>query len=128
MGIRRPLHAVVSDAAIEPEVFGIVHPVLIWPRELGAHLTGEQIDGVLIHELAHVRRKDNLTAALHLAVEAIFWFFPPVWWLERQLVRERELACDHTAMTAGSDPKAYAEGILRTCRLYAESPLACVSV
>jgi uncharacterized protein (TIGR03435 family) len=127
MGIRRPLHAVVSDAAIEPGVFGIVHPVLIWPRDLGAHLTGEQIDGVLIHELAHVRRKDNLTAALHLAVEAIFWFFPPVWWLERQLVRERELACDHTAMTAGSDPKAYAEGILRTCRLYAESPLACVS-
>ena len=127
MGITPPLRAVMSDAAIEPGVFGIVQPVLVWPRDLGAHLTGEQIDGVLIHELAHVRRYDNLTAALHLAVEAVFWFFPPVWWLERQLIRERELACDHAAMTAGSDPKAYAEGILRTCRLYAESPLACVS-
>ena len=127
MGIARPLRAVVSDAAIEPGVFGIVRPVLVWPRQLGAHLTGDQIDGVLIHELAHVRRQDNLTAALHLAVEAIFWFFPPVWWLERQLVRERELACDHAAMTAGSDPRAYAEGILRTCSLYAEAPLTCMS-
>ena len=126
-GIRHPLRAVVSDAAIEPGVFGIVRPVLVWPRDLGAHLTGEQIDGVLIHELAHVRRHDNLTAALHLAVEAIFWFFPPVWWLERQLIRERELACDHATMTAGSDPHAYAEGIIRTCRVYAESPLTCVS-
>ena len=127
MGITRPLRAVVSDAPIEPGVFGIVRPVLVWPRDLGAHLTGEQIDGVLIHELAHVLRYDKLTASLHLAVEAGFWFFPPVWWLERQLVRERELACDHAVMTAGSDPKAYAEGILQTCRLYAESPLTCVS-
>jgi bla regulator protein blaR1 len=127
MGVRHPLRAVVSDAAIEPGVFGIVRPVLVWPRDLAEHLTGEQIDGVLIHELAHVRRHDNLTAALHLAVETVFWFFPPVWWLERQLVRERELACDRAAMTAGSDPKEYAEGILQTCRQYAESPLTCVS-
>src|SRR6185503_7814209 len=97
MGVVRPIRAVVSDAAIEPGVFGILRPVLVWPRDLGAHLTGEQIDGVLLHELAHVRRHDNLTAALHLAVETVFWFFPLVWWLERQLVRERELACDHAA-------------------------------
>jgi uncharacterized protein (TIGR03435 family) len=127
VGIWRPLRAVVSDAEIEPGVFGIVRPVLVWPRGLSDHLQGQQIDGVLIHELAHVRRHDNLTAALHLVVEALFWFFPPVWWLERQLVRERELACDRAVMTAGSDPTSYAESILRTCELYAESPLACVS-
>lgn len=127
MGIRHPLRAIVSDAAIEPGVFGIVRPVLVWPRDLSTYLTGEQIDGVLLHELAHVRRHDNLTATLHLVVEAAFWFFPPVWWLERQLVRERELACDHAAMTAGCDPKAYAEGLLRTCRLYTESPLTCLA-
>jgi bla regulator protein blaR1 len=127
IGITHPLRAIVSDAAIEPGVFGIVRPVIVWPRDLGAHLTGEQIDGVLVHELAHVRRHDNLTAALHLAVEAIFWFFPPVWWLERQLMRERELACDQEVLTAGRDPKSYAESILRTCELYAESPLTCLS-
>jgi uncharacterized protein (TIGR03435 family) len=127
IGVTRPLRAVVSEAAIEPGVFGIVRPVLVWPCDLGAHLQGKQIDGMLIHELAHVQRRDNLTAALHLVVETLFWFFPPVWWLERQLVRERELACDQIAITAGSDPKSYAESILRTCELYTESPLTCVS-
>jgi bla regulator protein BlaR1 len=127
IGITRPLRAVVSDGGLEPGVFGIVRPVLVWPRHLGAHLDGEQIDGVLIHEIAHVRRHDNLTAALHLAVETIFWFVPVVWWLERPLIRERELACDQAVMTAGSDPRSYAESILRTCELYTESPLACVS-
>jgi bla regulator protein blaR1 len=127
MGVRRPLRAVVSDAEIEPGVFGIMRPVLVWPRELADHLQGHQIDGVLIHEVAHVRRRDNLTAVLHLVVETVFWFVPPVWWLGGQLVRERELACDRAAVTAGSDPRSYAESILRTCELYAESPLACVS-
>jgi len=127
IGLRRPLRAVVSEAEIEPGVFGIARPVLVWPRDLGSHLQGDQIDGVLVHELAHVRRYDNLTAALHLAVETLFWFYPPVWWLERQLMCERELACDQAAMTAGSDPKSYAEGILRTCEFYSESPLACLS-
>jgi bla regulator protein blaR1 len=127
MGIRRPLRVVVSSAAIEPGVFGIVRPVLIWPRALTTQLRGDQLDGVLLHELAHVQRHDNLTAALHLVVETIFWFLPPVWWLERQLLRERELACDQAAISAGGDPRSYAEGILRTCELYAESPLACVS-
>jgi bla regulator protein blaR1 len=127
IGITRPLRAVVTAAAIEPGVFGIVRPVLIWPRPLSTQLQGDQIDGVLMHELAHVQRYDNLAAALHLVVETIFWFVPPVWWLERQLLRERELACDRAAVTAGGDPRSYAEGILRTCELYAESPLACVA-
>jgi uncharacterized protein (TIGR03435 family) len=127
IGLRRPLRAVVSHAEIGPGVFGIMRPVLVWPHDLGHHLQSEQIEGVLIHELAHVRRYDNLTAALHLVVETIFWFFPPVWWLERQLMRERELACDQAVMTGGRDPKSYAESILRTCELYAESPLTCIS-
>ena len=127
IGVTRPLRAVVSDAEIEPGVFGIARPVLVWPRELGGHLEGPQIDGVLIHEVAHVRRLDNVTATLHLVVETVFWFLPPVWWIGRQLLRERELACDQAAMSAGSDPRSYAESILRTCELYAESPLACVS-
>src|SRR5262249_13071715 len=127
IGLRRPLRAVVSEAAIEPGVFGVMRPVLLWPHDLGSHLQGAQIDGVLVHELAHVSRYDNLTGALHLVFETIFWFFPPVWWLERRLICERELACDQAAMAAGSDPRSYAEGILRTCELYVESPLACVS-
>jgi len=127
VGVTRPLRVVVSDSSIEPGVFGILRPVLVWPRHLGAYLTTDQIDGVLLHELAHVRRRDNLTALLHAVVETIFWFFPPVWWLERRLVHERELACDQAAVASGGDPTTYAEGILRTCEVYAEAPLTCMS-
>jgi bla regulator protein blaR1 len=126
-GIRRPIRAVVSDAEIEPGIFGIARPILVWPRGIDSRLTNEQADAVLTHEIAHVRRHDNLAAAMHMVVEAVFWFFPPVWWLERRLVAERERACDQTVLRLGSDPQRYAEGILRTCEFYAELPLVCVS-
>lgn len=127
IGIRRPIRAVVSDGAFEPGIFGIVHPILVWPRGIDSRLTTEQMDAVLVHELMHVRRHDNSAAALHMVVEAVFWFFPPVWWVERRLVAERERACDQAVLRVGSDPQLYAEGILRTCEFYAESPLVCVS-
>ena len=126
-GIRRPIRAVVSDATIEPGIFGIVRPILVWPRGIDGRLTKEQTDAVLTHELTHVRRHDNLAAAIHMVVVAVFWFFPPVWWLERRLVAERERACDQAVLRVGNDPQLYAEGILRICEFYADSPLVCVS-
>lgn len=126
-GIRRPIRVVVPDGMLEPGIFGIVRPILVWPHGIDRQLTHEQADAVLVHELAHVRRHDNLAAAIHGVVEAAFWFFPPVWWLERRLVAERERACDQAVLRVGSDPRVYAEGILRTCEFCAESPLVCVS-
>jgi uncharacterized protein (TIGR03435 family) len=74
-----------------------------------------------------VRRRDNLAAALHKLVEAVFWFHPLVWWVGARLIEERERACDEEVLRTGSDPRAYAESILRTCRFYLESPSACMS-
>src|SRR5207247_7549837 len=74
-----------------------------------------------------VRRRDNLAAALHMAVEALFWFYPLVWWLGTRLVDERERACDAEVVQLGSDPQVYAESILQTCQLFLESPLPCVA-
>jgi bla regulator protein BlaR1 len=51
-----------------------------------------QPEAVLAHELSHVRRRDNLTAAIHMIVEAVFWFHPLVWWIWVELVKERERA------------------------------------
>lgn len=127
VGVRHPVHAVVSDGTLEPGVFGILRPVLIWPCGIASRLTDAQADTVLAHELVHVRRNDNLTAAVHMAVEAIFWFFPLVWWLEKRLIAERERACDEAVLRLGSDPQLYAEGILKTCEFYVEAPVACVS-
>src|SRR6185295_7133474 len=126
-GVRRPMRVVVSQSSLEPGVFGIFSPTLVWPCRLDEHLSADQIDAILAHEIMHVRRRDNLAAAAHMAVQAAFWFHPLVWWLGTRLIDERERACDEAVLGAGREPHAYAESILKTCQLLVESPLACVS-
>jgi bla regulator protein BlaR1 len=116
-----------SQARMEPGVFGILHPVLILPEGITNRLTPAQLKSVIAHELCHVRRKDNLTAAVHMLIETIFWFHPMIWWIRTQLVAERERACDESVIGVATDPKIYAEAILNVCKLYVESPLECVA-
>ena len=125
--ITRPIAAAMSDSSFEPGVFGIIRPTLVWPSRLCDHLSSEQIEAILAHEVTHVRRRDNLAAILHLLAQAAFWFHPLVWWIGARLVDERERACDEAVLSGGSERHAYAESILKTCRLFTESPLACVS-
>jgi bla regulator protein BlaR1 len=115
-----------SPMSMEPGVVGIWQPVLLVPAGLLDQLTTAQRDALFAHERSHVRHRDNLTAALHMAVEAVFWFHPLVWWIERRLIDERERACDEDVLRAGSQPSDYAEGILAVCRLSVRAPLACV--
>ena len=122
-----PMAIVSSVGSLEPGVFGIVTPTLVWPSGLGDHMSSEQIEAILAHELTHVRRPDNLVAAMHLFAQAAFWFHPLVWWIGARLIDERERACDEAVVSGGSERHAYAESILKACRLFAESPLACVS-
>src|SRR5262245_16688650 len=125
-GIARPIALVESTASLEPGVFGLITPVLVWPCAIGALNEPQQI-AILAHEVAHVRRRDNLTSAIHMVVEAVFWFQPLVWWLGARLVDERERACDEAVVRLGSEPEMYAETILKACRIFLGSPLACVS-
>jgi len=82
---------------------------------------------IVAHEMCHVRRRDNLTFAIHMVVETLFWFHPFVWWIGSRLIEGREHACDEAVMQAGSEAQVYAEGILNVCKFYVESPIACVS-
>jgi uncharacterized protein (TIGR03435 family) len=116
-----------TPALLEPGVFGILRPVLVLPEGITEHLAPSQLSAVLAHELCHVRRRDNLAAALHMLVEAIFWFHPLVWWLGAKLVEERERACDEEVLSMGNEPAIYAESILKVCQFYLGSPLACMS-
>jgi len=122
-----PIPVLSSSARLEPGVFGIFKPALILPDGIAERLTPAQLEAVLAHELCHVRRKDNLTAAVHMVVETIFWFHPMVWWIRKQLLLERERACDEQVVQALNDRQVYAEGILNVCKLYLESRLVCVS-
>lgn len=71
----------VKSAAglMEPGVFGIFRQVLLLPEGIVERLSPEELGAILAHEWCHVRRRDNLTSAMHMAVQAIFWFHPLVW-------------------------------------------------
>ncbi len=116
-----------SRTLLEPGIFGIFRPVLLLPEGILDRLTAEQLSAIVAHEMCHVRRRDNLTYALHMIVEAMFWFYPPVWWLGTQLLKEREQACDEAVLESGGKAQIYAEGILNVCKHYIESPMACVA-
>jgi uncharacterized protein (TIGR03435 family) len=116
-----------SPALIEPGIFGIFRPVLLLPEGIADRLTPQQLQSILAHELCHVKRRDNLAAAIHMIVEAAFWFHPLVWWIGARLVEERERACDEEVLQSGSEPGVYAESILQVCKFYLESPLKCVA-
>jgi len=112
---------------LEPGVVGLLRPILLLPEGIVERLTPSQLEAVLGHELCHVRRHDNLSAAIHMIVEAVFWFHPLVWWIGARLVEERERACDEGVLRLGSEPRVYAQAILNVCKYYLESPLVCVS-
>jgi TonB family protein len=116
-----------SQTSLEPGIFGIIRPLLLWPAGISECLQDAHLEAILAHEAQHVRRRDNLAAALHMVVEAIFWFHPLAWWLGARLVEERERACDEAVLLLGNPPEVYAESILKTCEFCVASPLACVS-
>jgi bla regulator protein BlaR1 len=130
-----PMHIKLSDNVpvlssprlLEPGVFGIVRTVLLLPENISERLSAPQLSAIVAHELWHVRRRDNLTAAIHMLVVATFWFHPAVWWIRARLLEERERACDEAVLQSGNEAEVYAEGILSVCRFYVESPLECAS-
>src|SRR5438477_122886 len=126
-GMRKRIEMLLSRASLEPGIFGIARPVLVWPERISERLEDVHLEAILAHEVWHVRRRDNLAAAVHMVVEAIFWFHPLVWWMGARLLEERERACDEEVLEMGSEPQVYAESILKACEFCVEVPLACVS-
>lgn len=129
---RTPLAILASSSepgcrVLEPGVFGLLHPVLLWPAGISSQLDDAHLTAVLAHELSHVRRRDNITSALHILTATVFWFHPLVWFIARRLVHERERACDEHVLALRTSPEIYAESILRICELTLESPLPCVA-
>jgi uncharacterized protein (TIGR03435 family) len=122
-----PIRAVSAETRLEPGVFGIRQPVLLWPAGIADRLADDHIEAILVHEICHVERRDNLWAAVHGAVQTLFWFHPMVWWIGARLVEERERSCDERVVAAGRAPERYAESILETCRYSLEAPPLCMA-
>jgi beta-lactamase regulating signal transducer with metallopeptidase domain len=102
----------ISDEVISPMVFGIWRAVVLMPLSAATSLTPEQLQAILAHELAHVRRWDYLCNLLQTSIECLFFFQPAVWWISRRVREFREACCDQAAATTCANPLVYAEALL----------------
>ena len=96
-----------------PAVLGIIRPVILLPRSLVRSLADSELEMVLAHEVAHVRRQDNLFLLFYRCIEAVLFFHPCVWLCGRALRREADAACDDAVMRAFGDPDGYANSLTR---------------
>lgn len=112
LGITRPVLLRLSREACGPFVVGVVRAVIVVPVSALTALSPAQLEAVLAHELAHVRRADFLWNILQTIVETLFFFHPAVWWIGRRLRAERELCCDDMALAVCGDPVTYATALV----------------
>ena len=117
MGIGRPVTLLQSSEQLMPVTWGTRQPIILLPA--GADdWSADRQRVVLLHELAHIRRRDCLTQLLaHLAC-AVYWFNPLVWWAARQMLLERESACDDLVLNGGCRPSEYAGHLLAIARSF----------
>jgi beta-lactamase regulating signal transducer with metallopeptidase domain len=111
MRISRPVRLLESVRVEVPTVVGWLRPVILFPAATLAGLTPAQLEVVLAHELAHVRRLDYLVNLLQTAVETLLFYHPAVWWVSYRVRVEREHCCDDAAVAACGDALAYARAL-----------------
>lgn len=113
MGITKRVVVKTSFQSGSPFTMGLVKAAIFLPMAVVNALSTEEMEAILAHELAHIKRNDfilNLIAAL---VETILYYHPVVWWLQRQLAQYREEACDDEAMAFTQKPLVYAKALLK---------------
>ena len=112
MGYRRTVKLLLSTRAAVPMVIGWIKPVVLLPAAFLAGVSPEQIEALLAHELAHMRRLDPFVNFLQCIAETVLFFNPAAWWLSRRIRIEREYCCDDLALAMGTNPTLYAESLL----------------
>jgi len=107
--VGRRVAVAVCDRVAAPLLVGIVRPVILLPPAVLAGCSPDQIEMILIHELAHVRRWDNLVNLVQRLIEAVLFFHPVIWWLSSWVRLEREECCDSVVLAHTGPPQVYAE-------------------
>src|SRR4051812_14124138 len=109
--IERAVILLESATVSVPAVIGVLRPILLVPASALAGLSPQQLEAVLAHELAHMRRHDYLINLLQAAVETLLFYHPAVWWVSSQMRRERENCCDDLAVAICGDRLGYARAL-----------------
>lgn len=105
----RKIDFCISDKVRVPTALGLMKPAVVVPRWVLHELSPAEMNHVLLHELAHLRRRDDWTTLAQQLVRALFFFHPAVWWIETRVALEREMACDDAVLAETASPRAYAE-------------------
>jgi beta-lactamase regulating signal transducer with metallopeptidase domain len=119
---RAPVVAYCNRVAV-PALVGLLRPMILLPTVLATGLTPEQLELVVVHELAHIRRWDNAWLIVQRTIESILFFHPTVWYISRRMSVERELCCDEIVVATAARPSQYAESLLRVVELTSSNPV-----
>ncbi|MGH9763218.1 MAG: M56 family metallopeptidase, partial [Blastocatellia bacterium] len=111
LGVSRPVRLYKSLLVDVPTVVGWLRPVILLPASALTGLGPEQLEALLAHELAHIRRYDYLVNIIQTAVETLLFYHPAVWWISGQVRAERENCCDDLAVSACGDVLTYARAL-----------------
>ncbi|PYQ70950.1 MAG: hypothetical protein DMG04_22850, partial [Acidobacteria bacterium] len=120
-------HVVESTLVDVPTVVGWLRPVILLPVAAVAALTPAQVEAILAHELAHIRRHDYAVNVLQTIAETLLFYHPAVWWLSKQIRLEREDCCDDVAVAVCGDGVAYAQALANLETWRTTSPVFAVA-
>jgi hypothetical protein len=110
-GLHGPVRAIESDEITIPSVIGWFHPVLLMPVSALTGLPVREVESLLAHEIAHIRRHDSLVNLLQALTETTLFYHPAVWWVSRRIREEREFCCDDLAVAMCGDRETYARAL-----------------
>lgn len=120
--VSRPVRMAASAIARLPMVVGWLRPVILVPASAFTGMDAQQLEALLAHELAHIRRHDYLVNLIQTAAETLLFYHPAVWWVGRRIRIERENCCDDLAVAACGDVLTYARALTRLEELRAREP------
>jgi beta-lactamase regulating signal transducer with metallopeptidase domain len=127
MGVRSDVRLLRTCQQSMPMTFGIRRPSILIPA-IAETWTGDRRRAVILHELAHIARRDCLTQTVAFVACALYWFHPAVWWVARRLRIERELACDDRVIQAGTQPREYAGHLLEIAYSFGDHRVSAMAV
>ena len=127
LGITQSVRVLESAIVRVPAVIGWLRPVILLPASALTGLTPQQLDALITHELAHVRRYDYLVNLVQSVIETLLFYHPAVWWVSKRVREEREHCCDDLAVAVCGDPHAYATALVGMEGLRAPSPAFAVA-
>jgi beta-lactamase regulating signal transducer with metallopeptidase domain len=112
LGLRRTVQVLQSTLTHGPVVVGYLRPVILLPVSLVTSIPGSQLEMILLHELAHVRRHDFMINLLQVLIETLFFYHPAIWWLSRRIRTEREHCCDDLVVSLLGNGVEYGRALL----------------